>query len=82
MTHLTFKSLCRDSSGKFVAGKIKSLERKSAQIISMQSLTDSFFSSPPSSSSSSTPFTGDISCSGTSYDEGQSVRGRGMFSKQ
>ena len=33
----------------------------------MQRLIDSFYSSPPSSSSSSTPSTGDTSCSGTSY---------------
>ena len=58
MTHLISQSLCRDSWGKVWAGQRKSLERKSRQIMSMQRLTDSFYSSPPSSSSSSTPSTG------------------------
>ena len=46
---------------------------KSAQIISMQRWTDSLYSSPPSSLSSSTPSTGDTSCSVTSYSASNKV---------
>ena len=47
--------------------------RKSAQIMSMQRWTDSLYSSPPSSLSSSTPSTGDTSCSVTSYSASNKV---------